>query len=268
MAKRQNTMTVLRTEDLTGHIRRIWLGGEGFDDFQATEHTDMYVKIQFAVPDRDEPVLRTYTVRTYDQQARELAIDFVVHGDEGVAGPWAARVQPGESVTFLGPGSKYRPDPAAPWHLIVGDEAGLPAVAAAVEALPADAIAKVFIEVAGPEDEIDIAAPAGAEITWVHRGYSSFEAPDEAAGDNAPIIAAVKSAEWLDGEPHVFIHGEAQAVMKNLRPYVRKERGVSAERAGSISGYWRRGRTEDGFRAWKAEQVAINQADEEKWSKV
>ncbi|WOC14501.1 siderophore-interacting protein [Gordonia sp. MP11Mi] len=268
MARRQNTMTVLRTEDLTTHMRRVWLGGPGFEDFQATNDTDMYVKLQFAQPDRAEPVLRTYTVSTYDPAAREISIDFVVHGDEGIAGPWAAHVQPGETIGFFGPGSGYRPDPDAPWHLLVADEAGLPALAAAVEALPADAVAKVFIEVAGPDDELDLNAPAGAEITWVHRGYGSDDAPDDVAGDNAPVIAAVKAAEWLDGEPQVFIHGEAQAVMKNLRPYIRKERGVGKARAGSISGYWRRGRSEDGFRQWKVDQRAVHDADEAAWSKA
>jgi NADPH-dependent ferric siderophore reductase len=86
----------------------------------------------------------------------------------------------------------------------------------------------------------------------VHRGGPAGEVDDSLAGDNAPLIEAVRAAEWLDGEPHVFIHGEAQAVMHNLRAYVRKERGVGAANA-SISGYWRRGRTEEGFRQWKAD---------------
>lgn len=267
MAKRLNTMTVLRTERLTDHMIRVWLGGDGFDEFvpagpgapAGAPDTDMYVKFEFG--SGDESVLRTYTVRTYDPVARELAVDFVVHGDEGIAGPWAARAEPGEQISFRGPGSGYRPDPAAPWHLLVSDEAGLPALAAALEALPAEAVAKVFIEVAGPGDELALTAPAGAEITWVHRGASSDTADDEAAGDNAPVIAAVRAAEWLDGEPQVFVHGEAQMVMKNLRPYIRKERGVSARRASSISGYWRRGRTEEGFRQWKKEQRAAEPAD-------
>ena len=45
---------------------------------------------------------------------------------------------------------------------------------------------------------------------------------------------------------------EAQAVMHNLRPYIRKDRDVAAKWA-SISGYWRRGRTEESFRQWKRE---------------
>ena len=81
---------------------------------------------------------------------------------------------------------------------------------------------------------------------------------DDLAGANAPLVAAVKAAPWLDGEPHVFIHGEAGAVMQNLRGYIRKERGVSAANA-SISGYWRRGRTEEGFREWKASQRVAEQ---------
>ena len=264
MSKRFQTMSVLCTEWLTDHMVRVWLGGEGFDDFVPAADadgvdTDMYVKIAFPVEGADDPTLRTYTVRRYNADARELAIDFVVHGDDGIAGPWAARVQPGERVTFRGPGSGYRPDPTAPWHLLVSDEAGLPALAAALESLPGDAVAQVFIEVAGEADELELIAPAGATITWVHRGATPDAAGEDVSGDNAPVIAAVRAAPWLDGEPQVFIHGEAQAVMKNLRPYVRKERGVSAQRAASISGYWRRGRTEEGFRQWKADERAAGQ---------
>ncbi|WP_164709686.1 SIP domain-containing protein, partial [Rhodococcus opacus] len=78
---------------------------------------------------------------------------------------------------------------------------------------------------------------------------------EEASGDNAPLVAAVRDTAWLPGTAQVFIHGEAQAVMHNLRSYVRKERGVPAS-AASISGYWRRGRTEEGFRVWKSELAA------------
>ncbi|GAC68989.1 siderophore-interacting protein [Gordonia soli] len=283
MAKQLNTMTVLRTERLSPHFVRVHLGGDGFDDFTPAggtgvgDHdTDMYVKLVFGVPGvvypepfdlqhiretlpaDQQPVLRTYTVRRVDAERKELAIDFVVHGTEGIAGPWAATVEPGTEVRFLGPGSGYRPRADAPWHLLAADESGLPAVAAALEALPVDSVAKVFIEVAGPDDEIELVAPPAAEIVWVHRGGGSDEVGEDRAGDNAPLVGAVRSAEWLDGEPQVFIHGEAQAVMHNLRRYVRKERGVSAGNA-SISGYWRRGRTEEGFRQWKSD---LRQAEE------
>lgn len=273
MAKRENTMVVQRTEQLSPHLVRVYLGGEGFDDFQASDDTDMYIKFIFPadaaegtkkplvqkIRDRvsaEEPnILRTYTVRRVDRSAREIAVDFVVHGDEGVAGPWAANAEPGEEIRFFGPGSGYRPKADVDWHLLASDEAGLPALAAALEAMPEGTVAKAFIEVAGADDEIALSAPDTAEIVWLHRGVSSDAITDERGGANAPLVAAVLGAEWLPGSVQVFIHGEAEVVMQNLRGYIRKERGVPAANA-SISGYWRRGHTEEGFRQWKASQRA------------
>lgn len=250
MPRKKTTLTVVRTEALTPHMHRVYLGGPGFEEFDAIEKTDAYVKLFFGT--EDDPIMRTYTVRSVDTDAREIAIDFVVHGDEGVAGPWATRAKPGDEMSFFGPSGAYAPRPDADWHLFAGDESAIPAISAAVEALPEDAIAKVFIEVGDRHDEIYMETLAVVDVTWVHRGASSNEIGDDRAGDNAPLIEAVKNTEWLPGQAQVFVHGEAQAVMHNLRPYIRKERGVGAEWA-SISGYWRRGRTEETFRAWKRE---------------
>jgi NADPH-dependent ferric siderophore reductase len=262
---------VVRSEQLTPHLIRVVLGGKGFDTFTANEYTDAYVKIAFvnhgvdvgalaqpltldsfnALPAEQRPTVRTYTVRDVDTERREISIDFVVHGEHGVAGPWAAAATPGQPAYLMGPSGAYAPDPAADWHLFAGDEAAVPAIGAALEALPDNAIGKAFIEVAGPEDEIALSAPAGVEVRWIYRGGRADLVAEDLAGDNAPLIAAVKEANWLPGQVQVFIHGEAQTVMHNLRPYIRKERGVDAKWAASISGYWRRGRTEETFRQWK-----------------
>ena len=47
----------------------------------------------------------------------------------------------------------------------------------------------------------------------IHRGGRADPVGDDLAGDNAPLVAAVRSAPWLPGQAQVFIHGEAQAVM-------------------------------------------------------
>lgn len=253
MARKTSTLTVVRTERIAPHMVRVVLGDPGFDTFEPSEFSDSYVKIEFGTG--GDTVLRTYTVRAVDPAAREIAIDFVVHGDEGVAGPWAASVQPGATVTVRGPGGAYAPRPDADWHLIAGDESALPAISTAVAALAPDAVAKVFVEVADADDEIELPAGAGVDVTWIHRGAPSDSAGDDIAGVNAPLVSAVRAMPWLPGDVHVFIHGEAEAVMHGLRPYIRKERGVPAASA-SISGYWRRGRTEEGFRVWKSELAA------------
>ena len=267
-----HTFEVIRSELLTPHMIRVVLGGSGFDTFTPNDFTDAYVKIVIVrddvdvsalphpltldsfdeLPEAHRPVVRTYTVRHTDADRRELAIDFVVHGEQGVAGPWAASVKPGQTAYLMGPSGAYSPDPAADWHLLASDEAGLPALSAALEALPPDAIGRAFIEVSGPDEEVALVAPDGVEVRWIYRGGRADLVPEDRAGDFAPLIAEVKEADWLPGQVQVFIHGEAQTVMHNLRSYVRKERGVEAKWA-SISGYWRRGRTEETFRQWKAE---------------
>jgi NADPH-dependent ferric siderophore reductase len=268
-----HTFDVVRSEQLTPHLIRVVLGGKGFDTFIPNDFTDAYVKIVFIndrvdvgalpqpltldsfkdLPADQQPSVRTYTVRRVDTERREIAIDFVVHGEHGVAGPWAAAATPGQPAYLTSPNGAYTPDPAADWHLLAGDEAAVPAIGAALEALPDNAIGKVFIEVAGPEDQITLSTPAGVEVNWIYRGGRADLVTEDLAGDNAPLIAAVKEADWLPGQVQVFIHGEAQTVMHNLRPYIRKERGVDAKWAHSISGYWRRGRTEETFRQWKRE---------------
>ena len=272
-----HTFEVVRSEQLTPHLIRVVLGGTGFDTFTPNEFTDAYVKIVFvndgvdvgalpqpltldsfnALPVEQRPTVRTYTVRRVDTESREISIDFVVHGEHGVAGPWAVAATPGQPAYLMGPSGAYAPDQAADWYLFAGDEAAVPAIGVALEALPDNAIGKVFIEVAGPEDEIALRAPAGVDVRWVYRGGRADLVSEDLAGDNAPLIGAVKEATWLPGQVQVFIHGEAQTVMHNLRPYIRKERGVDARWANSISGYWRRGRTEETFRQWKRELAEV-----------
>jgi NADPH-dependent ferric siderophore reductase len=276
-----HTFDVVRTEDLNPHMVRVVFGGPGFDTFAPKEFTDSYVKLVFfpagvdvdalpkpltndsfsGLPAEQQPTIRTFTVRDADPVARELTIDFAIHGHGGVAGPWARAARPGDRLYIMGPNGAYAPNPDADWHLLVGDEAALPAITVALAALPADAVGRVFLETAGPEDVIDLPAPAGVQVNWVFRGGAADEVGDDRSGDNSPVIAAVRAAEWLPGQVHVFIHGEAQTVMHTLRPYIRRERGVPAAWAASISGYWRRGRTEESFKTWKRELAAAEGID-------
>ncbi len=275
-----HSFEVVRTESLSPHMVRVVLGGNGFDTFSPNQFTDAYCKMLFLRDDVDvaalpapltldsfqllpvdrQPVIRTLTVRSVDPAKREIAIDFVVHGEHGAAGPWALKAQPGRPAYLMGPSGAYAPDPSADWHLMAGDESALPAIAASLEVLPADAVARVFIEVAGPDDEIGLRSVADVDTYWIYRGGRADLVPEDRAGDHAPLIGAVREARWLPGQVQVFIHGEAQAVMHNLRPYIRRERGVDAKWA-SISGYWRRGRTEETFRQWKKELAAAEAAE-------
>jgi NADPH-dependent ferric siderophore reductase len=221
-------------------IRFVAVEREAFAQrFGGSSFTDRYVKMSFPQPDGSD-IVRTYTALDPDVEAGTLAIDFVVHGTEGVAGPWAATVEPGARIGVRGPGGAYAPDPAVDWHLLACDEAGLPAVRVALAALPADARGYAVVHVPAEAHQQPLTAPAGVQVSWV----TSTE--PEALAD------AVRALPWLPGRVQAFVHGEAEVVMHGIRPYLAKERALPRADL-SISGYWRRGRTEEGFRAWKRE---------------
>ena len=266
---------VVRTQRLSAALVRVVAGGPGLDAFVASESADSYVKVVFLHPATPRPLpldedgrvdldtvrdsvaaehaprQRSYTVRGFDAAARELTLDFVVHGDEGVAGPWAAAAQPGDEVLFMGPGGGYAPDPTAARHLLAGDASALPAIAVALERLPRDAAGHVVVEVHDADDEIDLPGPPGVEVTWVHAGE---------ARPGTRLVEAVTALPWAGDDVHAFVHGEAAAV-KELRRYLRLERGLGLDRL-SISGYWRRGVDDEGWRASKKEwNAAIEQSE-------
>ena len=256
----QINLTVLQREQLSAQMVRIVAGGDGFTDYVNNDFVDRYVKIAFPQPGVDYPepldlwavretmpreqwpYTRTYTVRWVDEAARELAIDFVIHGDEGLAGPWAASARPGDSLIFTGPGGGYNPDPTADWHLLAGDEAALPAIAAVIESLPLDATGMAFLEVDTDADIQTIAAPAGLKLVWLKREGAP-------AGGSELLINAVRDAEWPEGRVDVFAHGE-RGYMKGLREVLFRERGLERSQV-SLSGYWAQGRVEDDFQAEK-----------------
>ncbi|WP_235737757.1 siderophore-interacting protein [Nocardioides alcanivorans] len=233
-------LTVQSTEQLSPHLVRLVAGGPGFSAFVDNGKTDKYVKIRF--PEHD--VTRTYTVRHVDGVARTITLDFVVHGDEGIAGPWAANAKPGDPITFVGPGGAFVPDPTADVHLFAGDASALPAIGAALEALPADARGVAHLVVEDESEVLELAAPVGVELRW------HFHSP---AGSNPDVLAeAIAAAPWPQGRVQVFAHGERES-MKAIRA-VLKERDVAREDL-SLSGYWAHGRTEDRFQAEKKEPI-------------
>ncbi|RIV35673.1 siderophore-interacting protein [Micromonospora radicis] len=272
MSERPKTVTsahLLRAERPTPHVVRLVLGGPELVGLPVGEFTDHYVKFVFPVPGVDYPRpmdlatikrelpreqwprLRAYTVRAWDAAAGELTVDVVHHGEAGLAGPWAAALRPGDEVLFTGPGGAYAPSPAADWHLLVGDESALPAIAAALERLPVDAPAHVFVEVDDPADEQPLPSPGAVRLTWLHRsGRPVGEA----------LLAAVRDLEFPPGAVHAFVHGEAGFV-RQLRRLLRVERGVSPEWL-SISGYWRLGLDDEGWRATKPDWNRQVEADE------
>ena len=261
-ARPQAVLAVVSRERLSPHTVRITAGGPGFDALRMNEFTDKYAKIIFVDPGLgltppydlaalreslapgQQPVTRTYTLRRADPERQQVTIDFVVHGDAGIAAPWAAHAEPGDLLAMSGAGGAYRPDPDCDWHLLAGDESALPAICSALEALPGDARGLAYLETSDPGEYLDVTPPAGVEVRWLHR-------PEP--GSQPQLLAdTLLAGPWLSGRADVFAHGERES-MKAVRAALKTRLG-DGDRL-SLSGYWASGRTEDVFQSEKRQPI-------------
>ena len=207
---------VIRIEDLSPAIRRITFGGPGLDDFGVSGHPrDLRFKLIIPSAGKTEPefdllrflaeqdpesglswyqswlqidpairgAMRTYTVREWRDDARELVVDMVLHvDDQGRSGPaaaWALSAQIGHSLHIIGP-SRHAEGPTAGIEfapadadniLLAGDETAVPAIASILESLKDSGVqGKAFLEVPTAEDVLDLDVPVGFEIQWLPRG--------------------------------------------------------------------------------------------------
>jgi len=224
------------------------------DDFAAGDFTDHYVKLKLPDPNGPDRIrTRTYSVRHWDAGSGELTIDFIVHGDGGVAGPWAAKAEPGDQLELAGPGGAYRPDPAADWHLMVGDASVVPAIAASLAEVPPGAPVYVLIEVDNEQEEQPLTSPGDLHLTWLHRTAAPGEQPEL-------LLDAVRALPDLPGRGHAFIHGEASSV-RAVRRHVVTERGLEPSEL-SASGYWKLRRDDETWRQEKGDWVRQVEADD------
>lgn len=249
------TAEVVRAERISPHFVRLTLSGPELDDWRhigfdqwfrlavpTSDHTrfdnladkyDMGGYLKYLVlPKATRPVIRNYTVRefraaTLDASA-ELDIDFVVHGSEGVAGPWAEQLPVGASVGLIDQGCGYRAV-EADWTLLVGDESALPAVAGILRDLPRDARGHALIEIPDVADQQPVDAPDGVTVHWIVRDH------DETAG--ARTLAFLRELAFPEGEVNAFAAGEA-SLATGTRRHLVNERGVPKANI-TFCGYWK-----------------------------
>lgn len=253
----EHEAVVVSSTRVTPHLVRLVLGGSSLVDFVDLPWTDHYVKVEVPAEGHTSSegregrsAARSYTVRRWDPERHEVTLDVVVHGDDGLVGPWARDARPGDPVVLRGQGGDFLPDPACDATVLVGDESALPAIAVALEKLPAGVRAFAFVEVADALERQELPVPDGAQLTWVVRGESF----------GAALIDAVRRARLPSGRLQAFVHGEA-GMVREVRRHLRGERGVAREDL-SASGYWRLGRADEAWRAEKADwKAAVAQDD-------
>lgn len=258
--------TVVSVERIAPRIVRIVLGGDGLAQFDSPTVADAYlsvlippegadVEVPFSAEALREsghtPARRRYTVRRWDPAARELTVDFVVHGDVGAAGRWANNAQPGDMVQISNATGGYVPAADADWYLMVGDESALPAIANSLELIPSGRPVLAVLLVDDEGHHIDLPSTGDLTVVWVHR-LDADDAPGR-------FLAAVESLDFPAGSLNAFVHGEA-AETRSVRKHLLGERGIAKEQL-SVSPYWRRGQTDEAWRQVKRDWLMEQETD-------
>jgi NADPH-dependent ferric siderophore reductase len=214
---------VLANVALTARMRRVTVQSDTLRDVPIRPAQDVELLLREQSGRR---VKRRYTIRRSRPQSGEVDLDVLVHG-HGPGSAWGQSASPGDEIEFQGPRGKLQLVPAA-WHLLVGDESALPAVAAICEALPAGEPALAIIETTDAGDEL----PVAADVRWVHRG-------DTPPGGADLLAGAFAATALPEGSGHGYLMGETRAMVA-LRALL-EERGVAHE-AIFVKGYWNIGR--------------------------
>src|SRR6185312_3085723 len=190
--------------DLTPRMRRITVRSEPMLGVALRPAPDVELHL---VDGAGRRVRRRYTIRAARPETGELDLDVLLHGDwpGSQLGRTAA---PGDPVSFQGPRGKLELRPAA-WHLLVGDESALPAIAAICDELP-----------------------VAADTRWVHRGAAAPGTPDH-------LLPVVESLTLPDGPGHGYLLGETRSMVA-LRALL-EARGLAHETI-FVKGYWNIGR--------------------------
>jgi len=213
-------VTVARINRVSPGFASITFQGEALADFTSLSFDD-HVKFMFNDAN-GEQVRRDYTPRRVDTDAREIDIEFALHGHGGAA-EWARNATIGQRAIIGGPRGSMILPLAMDWHLLIGDDSALPAVTRRLEELPADArvVAVLLVNAANRRT---LVTRADARIHWVD-------------SDDA-LLQVLKDLPLQPGAGLAWGGGEA-ALMARVRQ-VLVETGMPRQ-AAKVSAYWKRG---------------------------
>ncbi|MCC8400509.1 siderophore-interacting protein [Paraburkholderia sp. MMS20-SJTN17] len=245
-------LQVKQVRALTPHLIRVTFTGDDLHDFVSASFDD-HIKVFFPEPDADKPTLpqagpdgpvfpdgkrptaRDFTPRRFDRDARELDIEFAMH-DAGPAATWAAQAKVGQYLGIGGPRGSLVIPTGFDWHLLIGDDTALPAIARRLEELPAGARVAAVIEVADPSARIEFATQAELHLVWCYRS----DADTQTVPRGEALLDAVHDLYLPEqGEGYVWAAGEA-AMIRAVRQHLCAERGVDKTRIRAAS-YWKLG---------------------------
>ncbi|CAM5202109.1 siderophore-interacting protein [Oligella ureolytica] len=111
--------------------------------------------------------MRDYTPRRYDPETNELDVDFVLE-HAGPATDWASNAEVGHYVGIGGPRGSFVIPTDFDWHLLMADEAALPALCRRLEEEPPSTTRAIaIIKLRNKDHKIELNPTCPADIYWV-----------------------------------------------------------------------------------------------------
>lgn len=239
-------LQVQRIDQISPHFLRIRFVGDDLREFVSASFDD-HAKLMLPAqpgqplvlpqpgpdglslpPGAQKPVMRDYTPRCFDLAAGALDIEFVLHGD-GIASRWAEAAKPGDEVGLGGPRGSFVVPTGFDWHLLVGDESAIPAIARRLEELPETAQAIAVIETGDAGDRRGFTSRARLDTHWVETGAINA------------LAKAVAALTLPAGEGFAWAGGEAASIAAVRQALVDANgHGLDKSRVRA-SAYWKRG---------------------------
>ena len=234
--------TLVEREWITPAYVRVRLEGDDLAGFGSRGHDD---HIRIFLPDGAPTTVeemraapsREFTPLRWGRDADGTAwldLEFAVHGDDGVAGVWAATAPIGARAGVGGPRGSLRIEGTPDAWLLAGDETAVPQIRRYAALIPAGAPASILVEVPDADHEIPIEAPVAVE--YVHRGAAL------AGAALAARLDALAPEDRPAGDVFGFVAAE-QAIVKTGRALLCERWGLQPDRV-VVKGYWKRGESE------------------------
>lgn len=236
-------LQVKQIQELSPNMRRISLSGDSLAGFLSASFDD-HVKLlvptspegELHLPvlgeqglefpaDQPRPAMRDYTPRRYDPASNTLDIDFVL-GHEGPATQWAMQATIGQELGIAGPRGSMIIPKGFDWHLLLGDETAIPAIARRLEELAPTTQAIVLIKIADSSHQIALAAQCQAHIQWV------------VDKNNDALPAILQALQLPEGEGYAWAAGEHSDIQV-WRDILVNQLGIDKQRIRA-SNYWRK----------------------------
>ncbi|MEV0248946.1 siderophore-interacting protein [Nocardia sp. NPDC050712] len=210
-----STAHVLETERIAARMIRIRLGGEALRalSFRPGQQVRIATGDQAAdglfarVGD-----LRTYSVWHFDQEAGQLHLCVLDHGD-GPGARWGRAAEVGDQVRFRGPEGSFTLRPDAPYHLFAGEETASVAFGPMLREIPGDVAVYGAIETSTAADRLPL--PRAAELAQPLRG-------DASAAGSAILLDAVRALELPSAPGVAYLAGEARTIQQIAKHLVQE----------------------------------------------